>query len=69
MTDNELEAKLEADERDAERYRDIGSVGMFWLQNREAILAAIEKAGFRLMSNQHGFWLASHRDQGGGQHG
>jgi hypothetical protein len=43
----------------AERYRAIGSQGFYWLQNREAILAAIEKAGFRLMSNRHGFWLAA----------
>lgn len=55
---NTLKAKQEADERDAERYRDLGSVDFYWLQSREAILAAVEKAGFRLMSNQHGFWLA-----------
>lgn len=46
----------------------------YWLDNRAAIIEAIEQAGFRLMSNQHGFWLAalapasphkeSHSDQG-----
>jgi hypothetical protein len=35
----------------------LNSHDAFWLENREAILAAIENAGFRLMSNQHGFWL------------
>jgi hypothetical protein len=42
-----------------EREAKLNSHEEFWLQNRTAILAAVEKAGFRLMSNQHGFWLAA----------
>ena len=29
----------------------------YWLRNRQAILDAIERAGFVLMSNASGFWL------------
>jgi hypothetical protein len=29
----------------------------YWLRNRQAILDAIERAGFMLMSNASGFWL------------
>lgn len=35
----------------------LNSHDAFWLENRRAILAAIENAGFQLMSDQHGFWL------------
>jgi len=30
----------------------------YWLDNRAAVLDAIEKAGFRLMSNSGSFWLS-----------
>lgn len=33
----------------------------YWVANRAAILDAIEKQGFKLMSNKDGFWLVAAR--------
>jgi hypothetical protein len=35
----------------------LNSVQRFWLDNRSAILDAIDRAGYILMSNQYGFFL------------
>jgi hypothetical protein len=37
--------------------------GEYWLDNRSAILDAIEQGGFVLMSNATGFWLAARATQ------
>lgn len=34
----------------------------YWIANRAAIIDAISKAGFKLMSNKNGFWLLNVQD-------
>lgn len=37
----------------------------YWIENRAAILDAIEKQGFKLMSNKDGFWLVPDHPKNG----